>query len=290
MIKLDDVSFYYSDKIILDSISMEIKDGHIYGLIGANGAGKSTLLSCLGNIAHVNYGDISYNGENIIDNLDYIKDTILLDSNFYTGAFNSMKLVYHLAKNKGVEVDYEYFGFLLKKFDINPKTPLRKFSKGNKRLAYLSAILSLDLKNIILDEFIDGIDIVNRKRVKEELLNYCRDKNATIIIASHTTSDINDICDHIILISENQLKRNCTIEELKSLYITYQIVLRENLNIDDLGLNGLKVFRYRSFENIRWITIKNEDDQKALLRELDTIDTKELTTSLEEVIFNEFSL
>ena len=71
------------------------------------------------------------------------------------------------------------------------------------------------MKNIILDEFIDGIDIVNRKRVKEELLNYCRDKNATIIIASHTTSDINDICDHIILISD--IIRISQLEKVKLL-------------------------------------------------------------------------
>ena len=289
MIKLNEVSFSYGKKEILNSISTEFKENHIYGIVGANGAGKSTLLKCLGNIFYSNKGTITYNERNIIDNVEYIRELMFLDNDFFIGNENVYSLLKLLESSKGVKIDYNYLYKLIELFNFDYKKKIKQMSKGNQRLAYLITILSLRLKVIILDEYLDGIDLVNRRLIKNELLEYAIENNAIIIIASHTTSDISDICDHIILLKDQTIQRDCSIDDLKKSYITYQIVLKDDLTKDEIEDKGIEIYQYKSFENIRWISIQNTEKQIALINDIDNIDIKRTNSTLEEVIFNEFS-
>ncbi|MEG0364512.1 MAG: ATP-binding cassette domain-containing protein [Erysipelotrichales bacterium] len=289
MLEVKDLNFYYDGNPILEEINIKFKETHIYGILGSNGAGKSTLLKCLGNQLYPNSGHIYYKDEYIYDNLNYISDTFLLDNDYFVGTYSPLSLLQTFSKERGLDIDYEAFHKFLEQYNIEKTTHLSKLSKGNQRIAYLIVVLSLNPRVLILDEFLDGIDIVKRVSIKNSLLNYVKKNSALLIIASHTTSDINDISDYLILIDNKQIKKECTLDELKATYISYQLVLKDNINSDDLELMGIDVYNYRAFENIRWFTIENDINQKQLVEKLDLIQLKEIPTKLEEVIFNEFN-
>ncbi|WP_423364401.1 ATP-binding cassette domain-containing protein [Mycoplasma sp. P36-A1] len=289
MLKVENLSFLYDRKIVLDYIDIEFIPKHIYGLIGENGAGKSTLLKCLGNTLEPNNGVITYKGNQIKDNFDYLKTLVFLDEIDYFEGFNLKILIKYIAKSKEMSIDTQKYLKLIEIFNINDKKPIISFSKGMKKIVFLIIVLCLEFKIIILDEYLDGIDMINRNTIKKLFLEYIQEHEAIIILASHSATDIKDICDQIILMDDAIVKRNTSIDKLGMLYLSYQLVLKNNLNIDDLKLLGLDIRRYTSFENIRWISVPNNEKQIKILSDMDLLDLKQLKTSIEEVIFNEFS-
>ncbi|MDF9866642.1 ABC-2 type transport system ATP-binding protein [Bacilli bacterium PM5-3] len=290
MIEIKDATFYYDNKLILDKLSASFESSHIYGVVGANGAGKSTLLKCLGNIFYCNSGEIFYNNQNIIDNIEYLETLMLLDENTSSNQNTMLSLTKQLAKLKNLEIDYTYLGFLIDMFSIDKSKKIGAMSKGNKRIAFIVAALAIGIQTLILDEFLEGIDMVNRTKMKKELLDYCQKNEAIIIIASHTVSDIGDICDSVVLLKDKKVQDAYEIDDLRAKYSTYQVVMNNKVEKTYFEKLGLSLIKYKSFENISWISIANDNDQLSILDKIECIDIKEVDISLEEVIYNEFKV
>lgn len=287
MLKVENLSFLYDRKIVLDYVTLDFKPNHIYALIGENGAGKSTLLKCLANILEPNKGLVTYYGDVLKNNNHYLRNLFFLDEASIFEGLSIKHLAKLIAKLKEMVLDEAKFNEYLTIFNLSGTKPLISMSKGSKKIVYLIIMLCLDCKVIILDEYLDGIDLINRLKIKELLKEYAKNDEVIIIMASHSTSDIKDICDRVILLDNAIVKRNITIEQMHDLYKSYQLVLKENLNIDDLRLKGLQIQNYQAFENIRWISIPNEPAQIELLNKLDLIDLKSVDTTIDEVIYNE---
>ena len=290
MIEIIDLTFKYDNKVVLENVNLSFEKGHIYGVVGANGAGKTTLLNCLGNIFHPNTGEILVENQSSINNLTYLKNMFLLNDNTHLDNNTVITLASKLAKIKGLVVDYAYLSELLDKFEFDRKIYLSKMSKGNKKLAFLIAVLAIKIQVLILDEFLDGIDLVNRSKMKVELLNYSERFKPVIIIASHTISDISDVCDRVVLVKDNKIKENYEIDDLRGKYVTYQMVLNDIIERDYFERLGLDLIDYRNFENIYWLTINNTNEQLEIIESIKYIDLKIIETSLEEVIYNEFKI
>ena len=290
MIEIKNLEFKYDSTTVLKNIDLEFVANHIYGIVGANGAGKTTLLNCLGNIYYPNNGEILINGKTAVDNLEYLRGLFLLNDNTSYNNNSIVMLIKKIADLKSVDVDYSYLYQLLENLNFDKMVLISSMSKGNRKVAFIIAALALGTKTLILDEFLDGIDLVNRKKIKRELLNYCQNENVTIIISSHTMSDISDICDSVILLQENTVQSMMEIDDLRAKYVTYQIVLEKECSKEFFVELGLNLVKYRSFGNIHWLCINNADEQVAIINSLEFIDLKEVDISLEEVIYNEFKI
>lgn len=289
MLEVKNLAFKYDNNQVLSEINHTFKPSHIYGVIGANGAGKSTLLKCLANFHYPNEGDISFEGKDIINNHDYLKKSFFLDNDYYFDNHTTMSLLKLYANLKGVVVDYGKFYELVEKLDFNYLRRIRNLSRGNQKIANIIIALSLKIEVLILDEFLDNIDLVNRRFLKDALVAKCLDEKIIIILASHTISDISDICDQIVLLSNDRIIKASDIDTLRESYLTYQIVFDDKkIGLSDLKEKGIEALNYREFENIRWFTIENTPSQVELVNELKVIDLRVVKTNIEEVFYNEF--
>lgn len=288
MLEIKDLNFKYDKKIIIDNINITFEPGKIYGLIGSNGAGKTTLLNCLSTMIQPNSGQITYNGKSIYNNINYLNTATFLSEEEYIGFHSINSLARTLSSYKHKKANKNILEYLVTQFKLNPRTPIRKFSKGMRRLALFSVYASFDPKVFFLDEFLDGMDIVNRTEVKAFILKFLIDPETIIVISSHQTQDVADLCDEIILLHDHGVKQQTKLDDFKTNYVSLRLVFDRPVSKADFEAVGLEIFKYQNDEDIVYVTIKNTREDLEKIKSLNPLSVKKVDISLEEVIYHEF--
>lgn len=231
MIKINNLSKTYCNKLVLDNINLEITEGKIYGLIGRNGAGKTTLMKILSDQI-INYqGEIYYKDSNILLSNNLKKNLIYIGEDFLTYNLKEKKLIKTVKYIKELypKFNQERFDELSTLFKIDLLAKYRKLSYGNQSLFRNIIALSLKAQFLLLDEPSTGLDEINRDLFYKKLIEYQEIDNSTIIISSHILSDIERIVTNLIIINDGKIIVNDPIDELleKALLITTN---KENLS------------------------------------------------------------
>lgn len=289
MIKVENIGFKYSENIVFEDISFNLKSGHIYGLVGENGSGKTTLLLCLNGYYYPNTGKITYHNQDIDIDMEYLKNVFLLNDDYYIGSMSVEKLLKKLELYYNKQANYDLFELLLENVNLNKKDMLKKLSKGNKKIAILCAVLAMKPQTLLLDEFLDGIDIVNRRFFKDYLIRYVYENEAIIVVSSHVVDDIKDLCDELILIKDKKVALHANIDDFKAKYVTYQIVSDVELNEDILHSLAIQYKEFKKLENIYWISVEKSYDLFKALEDYNFKDIRIISSSIEEVLFYEYS-
>jgi ABC-2 type transport system ATP-binding protein len=220
LIEIEHLVKKYGDHVAVDDISLQIEEGHIYGLLGKNGAGKSTTMNIITGYIGATSGTVKICGHDIFKEPNLAKKEI--------GYLPEMPPLY-------VDMTvYEYLDFCaelkgIKKQeresavdDVMDKTGIlemenrliRNLSKGYKqRVGLAQAILGYP-PLIILDEPSVGLDPAQMIEMRELILEL--GKEHTIILSSHILSEVSAVCDHVFIISEGKLVASDTLEHLTS--------------------------------------------------------------------------
>lgn len=220
-IKISELSKSYAgNKLVLDNVSMDIKPGEIFGLIGLNGAGKTTLIKILLGLLNKDSGKVKIFGQDssnpkVREKLSFLPEKFQ-PSNLLKGReFLSIALSYY-----GKKYDHELARKKAKKLDLDPDVldhKITKYSKGmGQKLGLLSALLT-NSPLLILDEPMSGLDPSARIYLKDNLIDYAKAGN-TIFFSSHILSDIDEICNSIAVIHNNKVIFSGTPEGFKKKY------------------------------------------------------------------------
>ena len=217
MIKISNISKNYGDKKALDDLSLEIKEGIIFGLLGVNGAGKSTILSILNGLIHFDEGSVEICGYNMKDNKKEIKNI-------------SSIIPQHLAfyNNLTVEENLHFFAKIQhatkedfsKAVEINSLQAMLKqkaytLSGGQKRRLNIAIGLLNNPKIIYFDEPTVGLDPKSRNEILESIHNY-KNLGITVVYTSHYMSEIEQICDDVAIINHGKLIIQDSLKNLLS--------------------------------------------------------------------------
>lgn len=285
MIKINNLSKTYGNKLVLENVDLEIKEGKIYGLIGRNGAGKTTLMKILSDQI-INYqGEIYYKDTNILLSNQLKKNLVYIGEDFLTYNLKEKKLIktVNYIKKLYPKFNQERFDELRTLFKIDLLAKYKKLSYGNQSLFRNIIALSLQAQFLLLDEPSTGLDEINRDLFYKKLIEYQEIDNSTIIISSHILSDIEKIVTDLLILNEGKIIVNDPIDELleKAFVIT---INAENLhffaskNIIKKSNIGKQIilYVYDSFSNDEMRKIKEIADIKRLnLKELFLALTKE---------------
>jgi ABC-2 type transport system ATP-binding protein len=218
ILELNNLKKYYATQKAVDDISFSIEKGSIFGLLGPNGAGKTTLLRMITGIFYPDSGSISFNGKPF----DPANDTI--DIGYMPeerGLYKKMKIgeqALYLAQLKGMSkseamskikdwfVRFEMQSWWNKKVE--------DLSKGmSQKLQFVTTVLH-DPRLIILDEPFSGLDPVNANLIKDEIYRM-KQNGATIIFSTHRMEQVEEICDHIILVNKGQKILDGSVKQVK---------------------------------------------------------------------------
>ncbi len=219
MIELKNFGKHYGDFCAVDSISMKIEAGEIFGFIGPNGAGKSTTIRFLATLLKASRGEGTVNGYSVTrDPLGVRRSIGYMPDNF--GVYDGMKVwefldffavAYQIPRTRRKQV----IGDVLELLDLGHKREdfVNGLSRGMKQRLCLAKTLVHDPPVLILDEPSSGLDPRARMEFKA-LLKELRRMKKTILISSHILTELADTCTSIGIIERGQLLMHGPIDEV----------------------------------------------------------------------------
>ena len=280
MISINGVYKSFKEKDVLKDINLHIEDGKILGLCGINGAGKSTLLRIVSGVYQADSGNVLIDNENIYDNEKVKKELFFLPDEPYYDFNSTPKSIINIFEAM-YKLDKEVYYQNIEHFKIPLNKKIIKFSKGMKRQVFISIAFAIKPKYLILDEAFDGLDPFARLYFKRQIVDMVSENNTTVIIASHSLRELEDICDTFAIIDKNKIAASGELFDSLDKIHKYQIAFNEKMDIN----NFPKIYKtiHQDERIIRIITDKSLDELKVNLKDLNPLFIDELSINFEEM-------
>ena len=233
MIEIKNLSkSYKKGKKVIENISLEIKNGEIFGFLGPNGAGKTTTIKMITGILGIDEGDILIDGKSII------KDSIEAKKNFGFVPDNPDMFL----KLKGIE----YLNFIADIYEVSEEeriaridklskefemqtvlnNKMQSYSHGMRQKIIIMGVLLHNPKNLILDEPMTGLDPKSSFDLKQIMREHAK-KNNTVFFSTHILEVAERLCDRIAIIDKGKIIFVGSYEEMKKEF-------KKNASLEDL--------------------------------------------------------
>ncbi len=259
ILELQNLKKYFANQKAVDDISVTINKGDIFGLLGPNGAGKTTLIRMITGIFYPDEGQIVFDGKKFDPVNDVIHIGYMPEER---GLYKKMKIgeqAMYLAQLKGMKknIAFEKIKEWFVKFEMESwwNKKVEDLSKGmSQKLQFVTTVLH-EPKLIILDEPFSGLDPVNSNLIKDEIYKLAQ-RGSTIIFSTHRMEQVEEICNHIILVNKGKKILDGTVKQVKQEFKEnlFSIGLAQNL----LNINGDAPFEIKGNEKGNTVIKINE--------------------------------
>ncbi|RKY67983.1 MAG: hypothetical protein DRP97_06820, partial [Candidatus Latescibacterota bacterium] len=260
------ISKQYGKQKILENISLEIKSGEIFGIIGLSGSGKTTFLNTIIGFLKPETGDVLFKQSHL---LDYKGDERISFRSVYEKEFELKRMFGFAAQNPSFynklscEDNLDYFGslyglskdirrtnaeILLKLMGIYDFRKLdgEELSGGMQKRLDIACALIHDPHVLILDEPTSDLDPLSRQQMWD-LIREIKSKGTTVLLTSHFLDELEGLCDRVAILHNKKIIRIGTPEEIKSSYSTHQEIRVETKSMDYTDLSRNLYNHARSF-------------------------------------------
>lgn len=214
MMELDGVEKSYGRHKVLKGVNLKVEEGEIYGILGPNGAGKTTLFQTILGLLKPDSGTIRIDGKDHDQGKQIKREIGYLpsDISFYDGKTARENLEY-FAELAEKEPDIDG---LLELVDLQDDADRKvgKFSTGMKKRLGIAQSLIKEPKIAIYDEPTTGLDPEGKNKFRRHVEKINREENMTVIISSHITGEISDLCDRFGILTGGVIEVSGTKEEL----------------------------------------------------------------------------
>lgn len=202
----------YGGKLALNHFTMSVEDGHIYGLLGPNGSGKSTWMKIAAGLIIPDQGQITLDGTRVGTETKRYIAYMPTEPFFY-----SYMKVRDIADYYGDffdDFDGRRFEELIGKMNLNMQMKVRTLSSGMMAKLKIAVTLSRRARIYLLDEPLNGIDLLAREEIIQTILE-CADDHSAIVISSHLIEELEKIIDYAAFIKEGQIVFSGDVEGIR---------------------------------------------------------------------------
>jgi ABC-2 type transport system ATP-binding protein len=237
ILEVQNVVKQYGDYTALNSVSLQVPKGSIYGLLGPNGAGKTSLIRIINQITLPDSGTILLDGEKLspshVQYIGYMPEE--------RGLYKTMKVgeqALYLAQLKGLSKQeaQKQLKYWFEKFEIEGwwNKKIQELSKGMAQKVQFIVTILHEPKLLILDEPFSGFDPVNANLIKDEIIALNK-KGTSIIFSTHRMESVEEMCDYIALIHQSNKLIEGKLDDVKRQFRTnkFQIGIMTN-NVEGL--------------------------------------------------------
>ncbi|GHT36813.1 ABC transporter ATP-binding protein [Bacteroidia bacterium] len=216
MVSLTDVSFgYRKQQTVLNKISLDIRPGIIYGLLGKNGEGKTTLLSIMSGLLFPAQGNCKVFGEEPAKRkAQSLQQIFLLPEEIYLPDVTVRQYI-QMYKPFYPAFSDEILNECLESFEIDSAARLKKMSLGQKKKAAITLSLAANTPLLLMDEPTNGLDIPS-KSIFRKLLSSVMNDDRAIIISTHQVRDLESLIDAVVILDHKEIVFNLLLDEIGS--------------------------------------------------------------------------
>lgn len=246
LLEVKDLQKQYATQKAVDTISFSIEKGKIFGLLGPNGAGKTTLLRMITGIFYPDAGEILFNNKPFNAENDRAKIGYMPEER---GLYKKMKIgeqALYLARLKGLDkhTALERAKFWFQKLQMESwwNKKVEDLSKGmGQKLQFVTTVMH-EPELIILDEPFSGLDPMNANLIKDEIYALA-ENGTTIIFSTHRMEQVEEICDHILLMNKGKKILDGSVDAVKQSFKknTYQLSFLNKLLPEHLAIHLFEV-------------------------------------------------
>jgi len=215
MLECKSVVKKYMTKVAVDHVDLQIKPGKIYALLGPNGSGKSTLMKMIAGLVKPNEGEIYYN-DHLLGTKDKAEIAYMPTESFF--------YPYMTARDAGIyfsdffaDFHMEVYEKLLAEMDLDPAMKIRKMSSGMMAKCKIALTMARNAKLIMLDEPLNGIDLIARDRIIHCIISQAKE-DTTIIMSSHLIDELEKVVDGSVFMKDGQMILSGDAEEIREQY------------------------------------------------------------------------
>ena len=215
MLKCESLTKKYGSKLAVHNLTLNIEKGKVYALLGSNGSGKTTLMKMIAGLTHPTSGTILYENQPI--GIASKKEIAYMPTDSFFYKYMSIKDVGKYYKDFFQDFDEEKYKELLERMELSEKLKASSLSTGLGAKLKLCVTLARKAKLYMLDEPLNGIDIIAREQVMNTMLEAMNEENS-FIISSHLVDELETVIDEAIFIKNGVLELNRSAEELRAQY------------------------------------------------------------------------
>lgn len=293
ILELTNLRKHYATQKAVDDISFSIEQGSIFGLLGPNGAGKTTLLRMITGIFYPDSGHIQFDGKTFDPLNDIIKIGYMPEER---GLYKKMKIgeqAMYLAQLKGLSKTeaMQKIKFWFKKLEMETwwNKKVEDLSKGmSQKLQFVTTVLH-EPKLIILDEPFSGLDPLNANLIKEEIYGLAK-RGSTVIFSTHRMEQVEEICDHIVLVNLGKKILDGTVHNIKQQFKENKFSIKLNELPSTLSAPAFNIMNVNNNELVLQINegYKSNDILTHFLNNQCTIESfHEILPTLNEIFISQ---
>ncbi len=212
MLVSKDVVKRYMSKVAVSGISMQMEEGKIYALLGPNGSGKTTWMKMVAGLIKPTMGTITYHGSPI--GVDSKKKIAYMSTEPFFYDYMTVKDVGKYYEDFFEDFNKEKYEQLLVKMDLGLKDKAKNLSSGLAAKLKIAATLARKSEVYLLDEPLNGIDIIARDHIMHAILEVANEKT-TIVISSHLVDELEKIIDNAIFMKNGSIVLNGDAEAIR---------------------------------------------------------------------------
>ncbi|APM40222.1 ABC transporter ATP-binding protein [Clostridium kluyveri] len=229
MLEIKNISKEFKDIKAVDNLSFHVSEGEIVGLLGENGAGKTTTLRMISTMLKPTRGTIEVNGYDVIREPSKVRGEIGILFGGEVGLYD------RLSAKENIEYFGRLYGMTQEKINKKVEELIKdlgmeeyidrkagKFSRGMKQKVSIAKSIIHSPKVMLFDEPSTGLD-VSAARIIHEFILKCKSENKIILLSSHSMTEVEKLCDRVIIIQKGRLIEEGTIEQLKKRYNNYNL-------------------------------------------------------------------
>lgn len=202
----------YGSRTAVNELTMTIEEGHIYGLLGPNGSGKSTWMKIAAGLVVPDRGQITLDGVKI--GVSTKKRIAYMPTEPFFYSYMKIKDVGKYYRDFFDDFDQERFAQLIQRMELDSGMKIKSLSSGMMAKLKIAATLSRHAQVYLLDEPLNGIDLLARDEIVRTILE-CTDDRSALVISSHLVEELEKIIDSVIFLKEGHLVLTGDVEGIR---------------------------------------------------------------------------
>ncbi|EAE9229436.1 ABC transporter ATP-binding protein [Listeria monocytogenes] len=279
--KIRNLTKKMDDNLVLKEVSFDLKAGEITALIGRNGVGKTTLFSTMTGIYLPDEGDVFLDEESIFKHPEVKQQLFFLEDNMNHFNTYSVQTVVKIYRQIYPTFDEAFFSELMQRFELPMKAKLMSFSKGRKALFFIILAFSVNVRFLLLDEPMDGLDIIIKKQILAIIKDTVKKRGTSVVIASHRLEELEAIADRVIVLKGASVEFDYYLEDMRTDAVKIQVAFKTK-KIPDFVKNNAQLL-YRNGRIYTLLVTKNASSFLAELRLEEPVLLEEMSISIEDI-------
>ncbi len=226
MVRTVDIAKHFTDPKrgvvkAVDGVTLEAHPGKILGLLGANGAGKTTLLRMLSTVIQPTGGSAIVNDFDVVKDPQKVRASIgfMSNSTALYGRLKAKEMIEYFGQLNGLSEERlkERWEFVREKLDLSEFEDrlCDKLSTGQKQRVSIARTILHDPPVLFFDEPTAGLDVLASQGVME-FIEDSRDAGKTVVFSTHIMSEVERLCDHVVVIHDGRIRTEGTVETIKA--------------------------------------------------------------------------